>query len=86
MQVNVSATCDDVMDLYADGAQIVANDGDLGWGQTKSIVLAQMQKVLALGCKDLAAPGAMLLSLSNGFHTDSSWRCSTTLHPGWNQV
>ena len=41
-------------------------------------------KVLSVACATEHTPGGILASAAlSGFVTDSSWRCSRTLSPGW---
>jgi hypothetical protein len=80
----VYATCDNIINLYADGRQIVTNGQD--WTVTNTIVLAQTPQVLAIGCQDVGVVGGILISASNGLRTNSSWRCSTSVLPGWFEV
>ncbi len=80
----MSATCDNVINLYADGRQIVTNGTD--WAVTNTVVLAQAPQVLAIGCQDRDVVGGILISASNGLRTNNSWRCSTTVLPGWFEV
>ncbi len=78
------ATCDNIINLYADGRQIVANGNR--WEVTNKIVLAQTPRVLAIGCQDVGGAAGILISASNGLRTNSSWRCSTTVRTGWIEV
>ncbi len=78
------ATCDNIINLYADGRLIVGNGKR--WEVTNKIVLAQTPQVLAIGCQDVGVVGGILISASNGLRTNSSWRCSTTVRSGWIEV
>jgi hypothetical protein len=79
----INATCDNELKLYADGAE-VASSRD--WTSTQSVTLPSLPRVLAVACKDLGTVAGILVSVSGGVHSDSSWRCAKAANQGWNQV
>ncbi len=77
------ATCDNIMELYADGDLIASGSN---WRVTYSVTLDRQPGVLAVACKDVGAVGGILLAASSGLRTDASWRCSNAASEGWSQV
>ena len=81
--LTVYATCDNVLALYADG-ELVASSSD--WTATETATLDHTPRVLAVDCLDQGEYVGILVSASNGLHTDGSWRCSRTNGDNWNKV
>ena len=71
------------MELYADGELVASSTS---WQTTQTAVLARTPRVPAVDCLDLGVVGGILLSASNGLHTDGTWRCSTIWEENWNKV
>ena len=76
------ATCDNKMELYADGELVISNDK---WNTAVDVNLPADTTVIAVECEDVGVIGGIRASFNQGIiTTDSSWKCSATLEEGWN--
>ena len=75
-------TCDNTMEMFADGRSLGKDNGN--WGIAVTYSVPGDTRVISVAGQDWAVPFGVLGSFSNGLVTNESWRCSSTLSPGWN--
>jgi hypothetical protein len=71
------------MSLFVDGRLVATNNN---WRTTKSVTWPWRPRVLAVSCWDTGVVGGIIVSVSNGARSDSSWRCDPTADMGWQKV
>lgn len=70
------------MELFADGISLGKDNGQKN--TATDFIIPANTKIIAVEAKNFHSPPGILGSLSNGLVTDSGWKCSSRVHPGWN--
>ena len=78
----LSATCDDKMLVYLDGAQTHDDNMD-HWNKVSNVKFVHTIMVLGIECTDVGGRYGILGSTADGILTDGSWKCSGELQNGW---
>ena len=74
-------TCDNSLEIFADGRSL---GEDKHWPVASSYLIPGDTRVISVLGKDFGSQYGILGSFSNGLVTNESWKCSSTLYPGWN--
>ena len=75
------ATCDDLLQVFADGEVVGGNKGD--WRKSHTITIPPGTRVLGLMCKDYGGAYGIVGSTDTGLFTNESWVCSGENITGW---
>lgn len=70
------------MELFADGISLGKDNGQKN--TATDFIIPANTKIIAVEAKNFHFRPGILGSLSNGLVTDSGWKCSSRVHPGWN--
>ena len=74
-------TCDNEMEMFADGVSLGTDDD---WTSSTEYVIPGNTRVISVAGVDMGHQFGILGSLSNEMVTNSSWKCDTVEHSGWN--
>ena len=78
------ATCDDILQVFADGELVGGNKGG-DWRNAHTITVPAGTRVLGLMCQDTGLHYGIVGSTDTGLFTNESWVCSGENIPGWTE-
>lgn len=88
--VEILATCDDVVHVFADGFDYTTASGSTTYTDFSTVehhILPESTQVVGIQCENTAGSGALIASIANVAVTDTEhWRCSHTATGGWSQL
>ena len=79
----ISGRVEDIADVYADGDFLMTLRSPLS---TSTATLPDNTRLLAVRATNTGAGYGFIIKLSNGFVTDTHWRCSNTYNNNWNKL
>ena len=78
---------DDVHTVYVDGKQVASQPYDGNWNENVISNVPLSAQILAVSVTNLHGVAGLRGALTNGtVITDSSWKCTTTLNDGWQDI
>ena len=87
--IELTATCDDVIHVYADGVNVTTTSGSTTYNDVNSVehhVLSSTSQVIGIKCENTAGVGGILASIDSDGITDTRhWKCSHAAGSGWSE-
>ena len=74
---------DDIADIYADGVFLMTISNPFS---TSTATLPDNTRLLSVNATNVGGNYGFIIKLSNGFVTDTHWRCSNTYNDNWNKL
>lgn len=82
LDLRATFTCDNAMELFADGKSLGKDNSN--WGIADTFLVPGDTRVISVAGQHFGGAFGVIGSLSNGLVTNGSWKCSSVLSPGWN--
>ena len=87
--IELTATCDDVIHVFADGVDVTTTSGSTTYNDVNSVehhVLSTTTQVIGIKCENTAGVGGILASIDSDGITDTRhWKCSHAAGSGWSE-
>ena len=80
---NLSGRAEDIADIYADGDFLTTINYPFS---ISTATLPDNTRLLSVRATNTGGKYGFIIKLSNGFVTDTHWRCSNTEHDNWNKL